>query len=374
MTKNKQIFSTISKSGQLALEIIDGDMPTPDENDVVVRMEAAPINPSDMFPMFGTADMTQAKTEGNKLTAPVSEAMLAPVAARLDQRLPVGNEGGGTVVATGNSEAAKALDGKRVGVMANSTAYSQFVKVPVNNCLPHKEGTTAEQAASSFVNPMTALCFLETLRMENHKALIHTAAASNLGQMLVKLCQNEDVPLVNIVRNDEQMGILQKLGGAHIIDSTTPDFFDNLVNAIDTTGATLGFDAIGGGKMANIILTAMERSLSKNASGLNTYGSTEMKQVYIYGGLDLSPTTLNRGYGMSWSVGGWLMPYWLARIGLERTIELRKKVADEISTTFASSYTAELSLAEAIDTKWAARYLQKKTGEKYIINPHKDEG
>ena len=371
MSGNKQIYSTISKNGQLTLEIIDGDIPTPDENEVVVRMEAAPINPSDMFPMFGTADMGQAKTDNDKLTAPVSEAMMAPIGARLDQRLPVGNEGSGMVVATGNSDMAKALDGKIVGVMANGAAYAQFVKVPATNCLPHKDSTTALQAASSFVNPMTALCFLETLRMENHKAIIHTAAASNLGQMLVKLCKNENVPLVNIVRSDEQSAILQALDGTHIVDSTASDFFDKLVNAIDATGATLGFDAIGGGKMANIILSAMERSLSKNASGLNTYGSTEMKQVYIYGGLDITPTTLNRGYGMSWSVGGWLMPYWLVRIGMERMIELREKVANEITTTFASAYTAELSLDEALDTKMVARYLPKKTGEKYIINPNK---
>ncbi len=372
MSGNKQVFSTISKDGQLTLEIIDGDIPTPGPDDVVVKMEAAPINPSDMFPMFGTANMEKAENKNGKLTAPVPQNMLGAVRARLDQTLPIGNEGAGTVIAAGDGDMAKALDGKRVGVMANGAAYAQYVRVPAVNCLPHKDTTTPLQAASSFVNPMTALCFLETLRLEKHKAIIHTAAASNLGQMLVKLCKNENVPLLNIVRSGEQAALLKSLGGEHIVDSSGDDFFDRLTEAIDATGATLGFDAIGGGLMANTILTAMERSLSKSASGLNTYGSIEMKQVYIYGGLDMMPTTLNRGYGMSWGVGGWLMPYWLARIGMERVIELRQKVADEITTTFASAYTAEMSLAEALDPKMIARYLPKKTGEKYIISPQKN--
>lgn len=372
MTSNKQMFSTISSDGQLTVEIRDSDIPTPGPDEVVIRMEAAPINPSDMFPMFGTANMAAASVQDGKLTAPIHEGTLGAQSARLDQTLPVGNEGAGIVVATGDSDMAKALDGKLVGVTANGAGYAQYVKVPAMNCLPHKEGTTALQAASSFVNPMTVLCFLETMRMENHSAIIHTAAASNLGQMLVKHCHNEDVPLVNIVRSPEQVAILQGLGAAHIVNSADSDFFEQLVAAIDATGATLAFDAIGGGMMTNTLLAAMERSLSKNASGMNTYGSVDMKQVYIYGGLDMAPTTLNRGYGMSWGVGGWLMPNCLARIGIERMIALRDKVAAELTTTFASAYTAEMSLAEALQPDMIAKYLPKKTGEKYIINPQKD--
>jgi NADPH:quinone reductase-like Zn-dependent oxidoreductase len=222
------------------------------------------------------------------------------------------------------------------------------------------------------VNPLTALCFLETMRLENHSAIVHTAAASNLGQMMVKLCKDENVPLVNIVRSQEQVDILKGLGAEYICNSSDDDFDAKLTDALEATGATLGFDATGGGELANVILTCMERALSKNAKGLNTYGSSELKQVYLYGGLDVGPTLLKRGYGMSWSVGGWLMPLALARIGMARTGELRQRVADELKTTFASAYTQELSLLEMMDPAQIARYLPKKTGEKYVVTAQKD--
>jgi NADPH:quinone reductase-like Zn-dependent oxidoreductase len=359
MNKNQQMYSTITASGELKLTLKESDMPTPGPDDVVVRMEAAPINPSDMWPLFGPADMSKADLaiNGNEatLTAPVPEAFLGAVQARLDQTLPVGNEGAGVVVATGDSPAAKALEGKVVAVMSGHS-FSKYVVVPAMMCLPHNEGTTSVEAASSFVNPLTVLCFLETMRLENHTALVHTAAASNLGQMLVKHCANEGVELVNIVRSQQQVDILKSVGAKHICNSADDDFAEKLTDALEATGATLGFDA----------------ALSKNAKGLNTYGSSELKQVYLYGGLDVGPTILKRAYGMSWSVGGWLMPLLLARIGLERAAELRQKVADELKTTFASAYTDQLSLVEAMDPKNIARYLPKKTGEKYLVAAQKD--
>ena len=375
MSKNQQMYSTITASGELKLTLKESDMPTPGPDDVVVRMEAAPINPSDMWPLFGPADMSKADLaiNGNEatLTAPVPEAFLGAVQARLDQTLPVGNEGAGVVVATGDSPAAKALEGKVVAVMSGHS-FSKYVVVPAMMCLPHNEGTTSVEAASSFVNPLTVLCFLETMRLENHTALVHTAAASNLGQMLVKHCANEGVELVNIVRSQQQVDILKSVGAKHICNSADDDFAEKLTDALEATGATLGFDATGGGELAHIILSCMERALSKNAKGLNTYGSSELKQVYLYGGLDVGPTILKRAYGMSWSVGGWLMPLLLARIGLERAAELRQKVADELKTTFASAYTDQLSLVEAMDPKNIARYLSKKTGEKYLVAAQKD--
>ncbi|MAI67992.1 MAG: NADH oxidase [Rhizobiales bacterium TMED143] len=379
MTTGKQVFSTISTNGQLELSIVDIETPTPGADDVVVRIEAAPINPSDMGPLFGPASMDQASMDqasmdgtgdGAKLVAPVPENRMGMVAARLGQTLPVGNECAGTVVATGDSPAAQALDGKLVSIMPGA-AYAQFACVPAATCLVHNDTTSPQRAASSFVNPLTALCFLETMRMENHKAIVHTAAASNLGQMLVRLCQVEDVPLVNIVRTQEQADILTGLGAKYVCNSSDNDFMGKLTEILVETGATLGFDAIGGGKMGSDILTAMERAASRNASGLNTYGSSQLKQVYLYGSLDFSPTTLNRAYGMAWSIGGWLMPMLLARIGGERTGELRQRVADEINTIFASDYTAELSLQEMISPEAIARYLPKKTGEKYLVAPQK---
>ena len=371
MTTGKQVFSTITKGGQLELSVADVETPTPGPDDVIVRIEAAPINPSDMGPLFGPASIDEARVQDAKLVAPVPKNRMGMVASRVDQKLPVGNECAGTVIYTGDNDAAKALDGKLVSIMPGAS-FAQYACVPAATCLVHNDKTTPQRAASSFVNPLTALCFLETMRMENHTGLLHTAAASNLGQMLVRLCAAEDVPLVNIVRSEDQAATLRTLGAKYICNSGEADFLDKLTETLIETGITLGFDAIGGGQIASDILTAMERAASRNATGLNTYGSSQLKQVYLYGSLDFSPTTLNRAYGMAWSVGGWLMPLLLARIGRERTEELRQRVSDEINTIFASEYTAELSLQEMITPEAIARYLPKKTGEKYLVTPQKD--
>lgn len=374
MSTGAQIQSKITSGGQLEISIEQVDMPTPGASEVVVRMEAAPINPSDMGPLFGPADIRQAKRTdaGGRvvLSAPVPEKRLGMVASRFDMSIPVGNEGAGIVIAAGEDAAAQALMGKTVAVLSGS-AYSQYCCVPVASCLPHNDGTTPRDAASSFVNPLTALGMVETMKLEGHTALVHTAAASNLGQMLNKICLNDGVELVNIVRNDEQTAILKAIGAKHICDSSKESFMDDLVDALAETGATLAFDAIGGGRLVNTILVAMERAASRGVTGLNTYGSTALKQVYLYGGLDISPTTLDRNYGMAWGIGGWLLPLFLGRVGAERAAELQARVAREIKTTFASSFTKELSLEEALDIENVQLYVAKKTGEKYLINPNK---
>lgn len=374
MSTGAQIQSKITSGGQLEISIEQVDMPTPGASEVVVRMEAAPINPSDMGPLFGPADIRQAKRTdaGGRvvLSAPVPEKRLGMVASRFDMSIPVGNEGAGIVIAAGEDAAAQALMGKTVAVLSGS-AYSQYCCVPVASCLPHNDGTTPRDAASSFVNPLTALGMVETMKLEGHTALVHTAAASNLGQMLNKICLNDGVELVNIVRNDEQTAILKAIGAKHICDSSKESFMDDLVDALAETGATLAFDAIGGGRLVNTILVAMERAASRGVTGLNTYGSTALKQVYLYGGLDISPTTLDRNYGMAWGIGGWLLPLFLGRVGAERAAELQARVAREIKTTFASSFTKELSLEEALDIENVQQYVAKKTGEKYLINPNK---
>lgn len=374
MTIGLQMFSTIAKDGTLELALSEVEVPTPSEGQVVIRMEAAPINPSDMGPMFGPADTRNAKA-GKKdgqvaLVAPVAEKFLGMVKSRLDQPMPVGNEGAGTVIAAGSDAASQALMGKVVSGISGAS-YAQYVVTASAACLVHNEATTAKEAASSFVNPLTALGMVETMKLEGHKALVHTAAASNLGQMLNKICLADGVDLVNVVRKPEQADILKALGAKYICDSSKETFIDDLTNALAETGATIAFDATGGGSLPNDILTCMERAASRDASGLNTYGSSTMKQVYIYGGLDLSPTTLNRGYGMAWGVGGWLLPLFLGRVGLEKAAEMQKRVADEIKTTFASAYTAELSLEEALEPASVKAYVAKKTGEKYLINPAK---
>ncbi|MFT4635347.1 MAG: NADPH:quinone reductase-like Zn-dependent oxidoreductase [Arenicella sp.] len=372
MQLNNQLFSNISSEGQLEFSLRQSEVAKPKPHEVVVRVEAAPINPSDMWPMFGPANLAKATLEYNDenkvLSAPLYPGMASRVGSRLDQVLPVGNEGAGTVVAAGDSEAAQALMGKTVAILSGAS-YAEYCCVPVQACMAHNEGTTAAQAASSFVNPLTALGMVDTMRMEGHSALVHTAAASGLGQMLNKICIAEDVPLVNIVRSQEQVDILTKIGAKHVCNSSSDSFKKELLAAIDETGATLAFDAIGGGDLVSDILTAMERVGSKDAVGFNTYGSPSNKQVYIYGGLDFSPTVLNRAYGMSWGIGGFLLMQFLGKVTPQRVAELHKRVAHEIDTTFASNFTEVLSFKQAMTPSYVAKYNAKKTGEKFLINP-----
>ena len=372
MNKSKQLFTLIKSEGELEVSIKEVDVPEPKPHEVIVRMEASPINPSDMWPMFGPASLDKATFDPSKnaLVAPVHKSMLMRIKSRLDQTLPIGNEGAGTVVGAGDSPEAQALMGKTVSILTGA-AYTEYACVPAQACLPHMESTTAQQAASSFVNPLTALGMVETMRMEGHKALVHTAAVSNLGQMLNKICLEEGVDLVNIVRSQQQVDILKDLGAKIVLDSTSENFKAELYQAIDKTGATLAFDAIGGGELVSDILTMMEASGSKDAKGFNTYGSDSNKQVYIYGGLDFSPTILNRAFGMTWGIGGWLLMRFLGKLDKKRVGALYQKVAAEINTTFASSYTKELTLEEALQPENVALYNAKKTGEKYLIVPNK---
>jgi NADPH-dependent curcumin reductase CurA len=294
--------------------------------------------------------------------------MMKMVAARVGQSLAVGNEGAGMVIAAGASEAAQALIGRRVGVIGGEM-YSQYRCVNAFMCLPLEEGTSAAQGASCFVNPLTALAMVETMRKEHHTALVHTAAASNLGQMLNRLCRNEGIALVNIVRKPEQEAVLKALDAKYIINSGSEHFHDELTDALAATGATLAFDATGGGKLANQILTCMEAAAVRNMTDYNRYGSDVFKQVYIYGGLDRSPTILTRNFGFSWSVGGFLLTPFLQKVGIERLLQMRAKVAAEIKTTFASHYTREVSLAGALSLDAIAVYGRQATGEKYLIKP-----
>jgi NADPH:quinone reductase-like Zn-dependent oxidoreductase len=365
----KALVSTVTDAGELRLEFVEKPMPSPKPDQVLIRVEAAPINPSDHGVMFGWADMSKARNEGDALVAPVPAAGLRMMKGRLGQALPIGNEGAGTVVAAGDSDAAKALMGKTVAAMGGGM-YAEYRLVPVMQVLPLNEGNTAREGASSFVNPLTSLCFPETMRNEGHTALVHTAAASNLGQMLVKICQADDIPLVNIVRREEQVKILKDIGATHIVNSSDDDFIPQLIDAVHETGATLGFDATGGGRLASDILTAMEGAAARTPGAYSIYGSVHHKQVYLYGGLDVSPTILTRGYGMAWGVGGWLLPNFLAKAGMETAIRLRQRVADELTTTFASHYTDDITLSQALNADIVARYNAKKTGEKFLITPH----
>ena len=370
---SKQIRSKVTKEGKLLINIEGSEVPQPEKDEVLIKIEASPINPSDLGLLIGPSDISSMSVsgEGEKavVTMDIPENLLRMVEARLDQSLPVGNEGGGTVIAAG-SEDLEDLIGKTVGV-AGGSMYSQFRCVKASACFVMNEGTTPAESASCFVNPLTALGMVETMRMEDHKALVHTAAASNLGQMLIKICLNEDVPLVNIVRKEAHVDLLTSLGAKFVCNSSLETFMDDLIKALVETGATIGFDATGGGKLSGQILTAMEVAANLTATEYNRYGSNTFKQVYIYGGLDRSPTTLTRSFGFSWGLGGWLLTPFIGRIGPERFKELKQKVVDEIKTTFASHYTKEISLAEVLLPENINVYAKQATGEKYLINPNK---
>ena len=369
-----QLRSTVKEDGALELSLVDVETPQPKADEVIVRVEASPLNPSDLGLLFGGADMTAAEAAGTAerpvITAKLSPPVLAMMAGRLGQSLPVGNEGAGVVIKAGSSPQAQALVGKTVAVLGGAM-YSQYRCIKAEQCLVLPPGTTPAEGASCFVNPLTALGMVGTMRAEGYTALVHTAAASNLGQMLNKLCIADGVALVNIVRKQEQADLLKEQGATYVCNSSAPTFREDLTEALVATGATLAFDATGGGRLAGQILAAMEVAANRTAKEYSRYGSTTHKQVYIYGGLDRSPTEFNRNFGMSWGIGGWLLTPFLQKIGPEAAQELRERVAAEIKTTFASSYTKEVSLAGALKLEEIAVYGKQATGEKYLINPNK---
>ena len=356
---------------ELFLDMVPVSAPGPDE--VLIRVEAAPLNPSDLGLLFGGADMAAAVAAGPAerpvVTAPVPDAAMRGLAGRVGTPMSAGNEGAGTVVAAGESAAAQALLGKVVAA-AGGGMYAQYRSVNVALCLELPAGATAVEGAASFVNPMTVLGMVETMRMENHPALVHTAAASNLGQMLNRLCIERQIPLVNIVRKPDQEALLRAAGAVHVCNSTSTDFMTTLIDALTATGATLAFDAIGGGRLASQILTGMEAVASAAAGTYSRYGSSVHKQVYIYGSLDRGPTELARSFGMAWSIGGWLLTPFLQKIGLARVAQLRDQVAAGLTTTFASSYTAQVSLQGALSLEAVADYGRQATGSKYVILPN----
>jgi NADPH:quinone reductase len=370
-----ELRSKITSGGKLELSLEEATVPDPAADEVVIRVEAAPINPSDLGMLLGPADVSTFQAGGTadrpSAVADVPQARLAAIAGRLDQAMPVGNEGAGVVVAAGAD--AQSWLGRRVATQTFGM-YAQFRLAKIANCLLLSEGTTAKQGASAFINPLTALGMVETLRREGHSALVHTAAASSLGHMLNRLCHADGIPLVNIVRNAQQVATLRGIGAKYVLDSTSPEFPAQLTEAVAETHATLAFDAIGGGTLVATILSCMERAAARRATSYNRYGSSTHKQVYIYGGLDLRPTELSRNFGMAWGVGGWLMTWFLQKIGSRDTQRLRERVAAELTTTFATHYTAEISLAQALSPAVITGYNKRATGEKYLIIPNQGAG
>ncbi|MXO84760.1 NADH oxidase [Altererythrobacter aurantiacus] len=366
-TTGKQIFTTLDKGGALTVEVAETEFPDPTGNQVLVKMEAAPINPSDLALLFGPADLDNAEYSDGKIVAQMAEPFLSGAKGRHGQRLPVGNEGAGTVVAAGDGEAAQALMGQRVACVPGH-AFSQYAIAEAAMCLPLGDHS-AEDGASAFVNPMTALGFVENAKMEGQKAIVHAAAASNLGQMLNRICQEDDIALVNIVRKQEQVDLLKNLGAKHVVNSSDDNFMDQLRGAIDATDAYYGFDPIGGGKTIDTIFKAMEQVAVGKMSEYSRYGSNQQKKMYIYGRLDLGPTILTPSYGFGWTLSGWLLTPFLQQAGQETAGRMRKRVLDNLTTTFASHYKKRVNLEEMLTKDAATNYRAMKTGEKYLVTP-----
>ena len=369
-----QLRSLIKSSGELELSLASVPIPVPGPDEVLVRIEASPMNPSDLGLLFGAADLSTAKASGTParpvITATIPEKFMKGMAGRMDASMPVGNEGAGVVVKAGSSDAAQALLGKAVAILGGAM-HAQYRAIAASQCMVLPAGVTAAEGASFFVNPLTSLGMVETMRREGHKALVHTAAASNLGQMLNRICLQDGIGLVNIVRKQEQADLLHALGAVYVCNSSAPTFMEDLTKALVATGATIAFDAIGGGRLAGQILTCMEAAANQTTKEYSRYGSTTYKQVYIYGGLDSRPTEIVRNFGMTWGLGGWLMFPFLQKIGFDAAQKLRERVAAELKTTFVSKYTNEVSLAELLRLENIAVYSQNATSSKYLINPNK---
>jgi len=369
---NLTMVSLVKPEAQLEISLERRPMPVPKAHEVLVRVLAAPINPSDLGLLVGGADMTTARTTMRDglpvVTADVPPPGMRAMAGRVGEAMTIGNEGCGTVVAAGENPEAQSLLGKTVALIGGEI-YAEYRCLPAMMCMVLPDGTDPKDGASCFVNPLTSLAFAETMKMEGYTGIVHAAAASNLGQMLVKICAKDGIPLVNIVRSEAQAAILKGIGATHVLDSTSPDFLSGLTDAITETGAFLGFDPIGGGKLAGQILGCMEAAAVRRMKSYSRYGSDTMKQVYIYGALDVGPTVLNRNFGLTWGLGGFLLTPFLQKAGPEVNARLRKRVVDELTTTFKSQYSHEITLVEALDLDVLNAYNAKRTGEKYLIRP-----
>ncbi|WP_428248232.1 zinc-binding dehydrogenase [Ferrovibrio sp.] len=361
--------SCITSAGELRLTVAEEMVGAPAENEVVVRVEAAPINPTDMGLLFGPADLSGARLEGSAehpvLVAPIPRAALPFAALRIDQPLPAGVEGAGVVVAAGRG--LESLLGKTVAMLGDG-AYAQYRKLAVDDILVLPDGTSPAEGAAALVNPLTVLGMLETAKRNGHEAIVHTAAASSVGKMLVRTCRQDGVPLVNIVRRPEQVDELRALGAEHVCNSTAPEFRQELAQALEVTGATVCFDAVGGA-LTGRVLTAMEMAASRRATQFSRYGTNVLKQAFVYGALDRAPIEIGRAVGLSWSVSGWLLFEFLKQADASTLARLRQRVCDELQTSFAGSYAATISLAEAVQPDIVAAYTQQRSGAKYLINP-----
>lgn len=364
---NEMITSTAHADGRLVVELVEAPMPEPKAGEVLIEIEATPINPSDMGLMFGAANLSEAEYGERRIVAPLSPGMVAAMGKRLGRAMPVGGEGAGRVIAAGDSAEAQALLGKRVACMPEGT-YARYSVAEHSACIALPDDVTAIEGAAAFANPLTALGFVETMKRDGCSALIHTAAASNLGQMLLRICLEDGIDIINIVRSEEQVRLLRDIGAKHVLDMTAPDYKDRLVEAITLTGAYVAFDPIGGGNHMGRILSAMEKVASRD-EGFSRYGSETMKRGYIYGLLDGGPIVIDRFFGFNWSVSGWLLFPFLQTVGTDVRQRMQSRIAANLKTTFASHYSQHVSLREMLSRDAVMAYGARRTGEKFLVLP-----
>jgi NADPH:quinone reductase len=367
-TPARQIVSTLNADATMTIEVAEAALPDPGPRAVIVAVEAAPINPSDIAGLYGPALLAEADYSDGKIVAAVPAAAMKAQAGRIGQPTVFGNEGAGTVIAAGSDPAAQALLGKRVACWPGGGTFASHVAVPLGACIALPDSASIENASASFVNPVTALGFVETMRAKGYHALVQTAAASNLGQMLVRICEEDNIALVNIVRKPEQVALLKGLGAQWVLDSSQPDFDAALVAAIAETQAYCGFDAIGGGDMAGRVIAAMERAASQSGP-FSRYGSAQRKHLFVYGRLDLSPMVIPPSIGFSWDMSAWLLFPFLDEIGPAASRALSERVIAGIDTTFASHFSQRLSLAGVLERDAALAINARRTGEKALILP-----
>ena len=367
----RELRSMLARDGALRLWLEETSVPEPAADEVVVRVEAAPINPADIMVLLASANPSSLR-RGGTVAAPMLEGIVVDVppalAGRLDIPVPAGTEGAGTVVAAGAASAR--LIGRKVAFRSTLGTYAEYRVERAADCLVLPDGIPARAAASAFINPLTALGMVETMRREGHGALVHTAAASSVGQMLNRVCLADAIPLVNIVRSDAQSRLLLDAGARYVLDSSDARFGERLVAALDETGATLAFDAVGGGTLASTLLESMERVATAKMGAFGRYGSPVHKQLYCYGVLDAGPKIIDGNLGMAWGLGGWLMTWFYRRLPAGDVERLRARVARELTTTFRTLYAEEIGLADLLVPEIVRAFSRRATGQKFLVVPH----
>jgi len=368
------------KGNNIVYGVVELPMPAiTGDKDLIIKVMAAPVNPSDlgslgMVARFGGKDVVAGDSPFT-VTSPLPEAAAGMFKAD-GATLPTGGEGTGMVVAAGASPEAQALMGKRVSFMTGGS-FAQYAKCTYDNpnfaALP--DGTAADAgAASMFVNPLTVVGFVHTMRQEGHTAIVHTAAGSQVGRMLVKHCKEEGIQLVNIVRKEEAAAGLKVLGAEFVVNSSAPSFKEDLLAAVNATGATIAFDATGGGTLAMDILAAFNQSLRERFPDTlqGWYGPPQQHTVYKYGGLDKSNSEFTPAVGVgNFTWGGWLMPFHYAKYPPDHRAEANAKVVARLDTTFSSTYGTRLSLEDmAGSPEQYFASLQSQTDLKFLVLPN----